>query len=190
MYPETFEAILTGRCGSQSRPYRLRHNPRTDTYCIEQKVARAHEVPAEGDDFVTARVRDGYALVMEFAAKPYKVCPQCHLKIDLPIMEIAEVRCSYCNSESRAASTDNNIWFTGYFPLCDKLIERLESTAPKRGTAWVKEMEVRNERLAAAKRREFRNYAMAVSGDYWNQVAGNTVVGYTGRNAPASFGRL
>jgi hypothetical protein len=188
MYPETFERIMTGRCSTPSRPYRLRLNRRTNKYAIEQKVSRAIEIPAEGDDFVTARVRDGYGLVMEFSASPYKVCPQCHLKIDLPVMQIAEVRCSYCNDESRASGTDNNIWFEGYYPLCDKLIEALERTAPKRGAAWVAEMEARNERLARTKKQDFRNYSSAVAGDYWNQVAGNTVIGYG--SGPASHGRL
>jgi hypothetical protein len=152
---------------------------------VEQKVSRATEIPVEGDDFVTQRVRDGYGHVMTFSALPYMRCPECCQSIQLPLLQIAEVRCEYCNARD---SHDRKIWFTGYFPLCDKLLVELERTAPKRGTKWLKEMEANNRRVELASKRKFRNHAEAAAKDYWNQVAGNTVVGY-GRG-PASHGVL
>jgi hypothetical protein len=155
---------------------------------VEQKVSHAIEVPPEGDDFITSRVRDGYGLVMEFSARPFKICEECGSKVPLPVLEIAEVGCDFCNTASRINTHDKKLWFTGYFPLCDKLIEHLERTAPKRNGAWIAEMEAQNRRAALAPKRAFRNHAEAVAKDYWNQVAGNTVIGYGG--GPASLGRL
>lgn len=185
MYPETFERELTARCSTPSRPYRVRWNGRTETFAVEQKVARATEVPPNGDDFATSRVRDGYALVMEFSPTPTMKCPECGFRIELPALKIAEVRCAYCDVRE---THDRQMFFTGYFPLCDALLTYLERTAPKRGAKWVEEMQRQNARVVSAGNRKFRNHAEAVASDYWKQVGNVPQVGYG--NGPVSFGVL
>ena len=179
---DTFADALSRRCGAH---YRLRWSPTKDLWMVEQKVARALEVPADGDPDITARVRDGYGLVMQFSPVPYMFCPECRSRLDLPHLQIGEVRCDYCRI--RPSTHDNQMWFTGYFPLCEKLLLYLEKTAPKREGRWRAEVETQNHQLAAAAESRYANTTDAIARSYWGQVVGNLTVGYG--SGPASFGR-
>jgi hypothetical protein len=180
MRPDTFIQELNARCDvTGQRPYRIRFNERLSTFMIEQKVSRAIEVPAIGDDFATSRVRDGYALVLQGHTKPFLICGECDKQHVLPVLKSAEIRCD-CHLSSEL--TEKQMWFTGYYPLCDSLLTSLERTAPKRGMAWIKEMNEENKRIAAEPRRKRRQSLMDISGDYFKQV------GYG--HGPASHGVL
>lgn len=187
MRPDTFIDALNARCNiTGQRPYRLRWDPHTETFALEQKVSRAIEIPAVGDDFVTARVRDGYGLVLNFAPAPTMRCPDCGTRLPLAVMKSAEVRCDFC--AALPDTHDRQMWFLGYFPLCDRFLTYLERTSPKRAEALLKQMDRDNNAVLAQSRQKLRTNVADVAGDYWHQVAETPRVGYG--NGPASFGRL
>lgn len=140
MYPETFEDLMNTRLGDG---YRLRWSKEKNLWCIEQKVGRGvFETPGNPEDDRTIRLRDGYAIVMEFRADEYFKCPSCGFHIHAPIGTIKEVRCAYCELYG-----ERQIFYTGYFPLCDKLLERLEQTHYRRADEWRTQMDVKNKNI-------------------------------------------
>jgi len=188
MTADYFEQELNTRCGTgNGRRYRLRWSDATHTWNVEQQVARATEVPVEGGDpDLAIRARDGYALVLQFSPSKTMRCPECRSLIELPILDIAEVRCDHC--ASRPDLYDRQMWFTGYFPLGERLLTYLERTAPKRGDAWAKEMDEENKRVINNINKRSGNLIEAIAADYWKQVAQIQQIGYG--NGPASHGRL
>ena len=79
------------------------------------------------------------------------------------------------------------IYYVGYFPLSDRLLNHLESTSPKQGYGWIKQLHYRN--LAEQVRREEAFGAALEYGiaDHRNVIAGNAFIG--AGKGPASLGR-
>lgn len=188
MTPETFERELNARCAPhRDRHFRLRQSIFDKAeWFIEQKVSRATEVPVGGDPDLHKRVSDGYALVMRFYRAPVIACPQCGHDVRLPEMRIGETRCEYCHA--RPQSYGVQLFFTGYFPLCDALIAHLERTSLKRGDAWVKEMVRKNAQVAEQKRKAVQNVGRDIALDWRTQIGQVPHVGWG--NGPASLGRV
>lgn len=177
--PETFESILETRLGS---PYRLRWSGEHQRWCVEQKVARAIDSP--GSDDGSIRLRDGYALVLQFNPRPFLVCDGCYRALPIPFMQIGEVRCDYCLE----VNDERKMWFDGYFPLAERTIEYLERSAPKRAKERIREIEEANAALERSQERARHNILESLAKDYWNRVSGTLQVGYTKTGTPHSFG--
>lgn len=172
--PETFERELKLRMGEE---YRLRYSSLTSTWNIEQKIGRGvWELPANDWDDTAIRARDGYALVCSVHPRPFLICPECNLQVPLPHLTIGEAHCHYCE-----ARTGTNVsYFAGYFPLCERLIQRLERTSPKRAAEWRKEMNEKNRILRQQQDRDYDNETEAILADYYNRVMDRPQVGYGG----------
>ncbi len=161
---DTFEAELHARLG---REYRLRRSPFRNSWLIEQRVGRgAFEVPDTLDSDAAIRVKDGYALVVESQVTDTMPCRVCGAKLAVPVMRTAEMKCKRCELLYGKATR----MFAGYYPLSETLLQRLESTSPKRGNAWVGEMRSTNNKLKATAQRDHDNYVEAVARDTFSRV--------------------
>lgn len=126
MNPETFAEAI-----SRINPdLRLRWNNVNQTWAIEQHVGRGQfETPLSYDDPSYARVRDGFALVMEIAPRPVIRCsePECRLEFEIDALRFAEYRCPHCTRRG-----EKTHYFVGYFPFCDALLQHLRRLSPER----------------------------------------------------------
>ena len=125
--PETFENDLTHRLGPD---YRLRWSDKKETYCIEQRLARPPaDIPMalRGTD-LWIRHRDRYALVCEVSPSPWMRCSKCRTRLRVPDLKWAEVKCPTCYA---SRTLNNTQYFVAYFPLCERLLQHLESTSPQ-----------------------------------------------------------
>jgi hypothetical protein len=122
--PSTFEEAL-----ARINPdLRLVWNPRNEVWSIEQRVGRGvFEVPVSFDDPIYARVRDGYALVMEIAPRASIRCTDCRHEFPITPLKFAEYRCPFCKYLG-----ENSQYYVGYFPFCDALLSHLKRLAPER----------------------------------------------------------
>lgn len=140
MYTETFENLMNYRLGDG---YRLRWSKEKSLWVIEQKIGRGvFEAYGHPESDSTIRLRDGFALVLEFRTDPQFKCPSCGFHLFAPPMKIGEVRCSYCEEFG-----ERQVFYTGYFPMCDKLLEKLEYSHPRRADVWRKEMDDKNRQI-------------------------------------------
>ncbi len=171
LLPETFEDEMNTRLG---RGYRLRRSPFKGTWLVEQQVGRAVYETPQPDSDAAIRLRDGYALVMETQAIDVLPCYVCGSTLKVPHLAYGEIKCFACARNGHKPSR----MFAGYFPLCEKLLQRLESTSPRRGDAWVHEMRHHNARLGAERQRAHDNYIEAVARDTFNRVFDIPQVGY------------
>ena len=182
----TFEDELFRRLG---REYRLRWSARKETFRIEQKVAQPkmdiHPVVREKNPDEFERLRDGYILVCEIAPAPTMKCNRCGERLDVPALEWKEVKCHSCYASKERSNTQ---FYVAYFPLCEKLLQHLESTSPKRGYEWVKDLMRKNAEMKAAQQRDWENHTETGLKSYMNIIADNPVIGYG--NGPARFGRI
>lgn len=161
--PETFQHELDVRFGEG---YRLRWSAKHETWCIEQHTGRgAFETPYGSYDDSALRVRDGYSLVCEVSPRPWVECPECHFHLPLTFGKFKEVRCGYCESRGH-----KEVFYAGYFPLCEKLLLHLERTAPKRGDAWKHEMDAANVATRREKWRDYSNHQDAVLREWFPQM--------------------
>lgn len=168
MTPERFEQELNARMGRDfDMKYRVRESPNQQFWLIEQKVGRgAVEVPMRESDESYARARDGYGLVLRTLKYPRFQCPSCCLTVSpVPEMAIGEVRCAYCDDLG-----ERNIFFLGYFPLCDKLLTHLEQTHPKRGDKWQQEHAAHNKRNMAETDRKAHTLLEGIFTDDWRRI--------------------
>ena len=181
--PETFEDDLQRRLG---RHYRLRWSADKDVWCIEHGV----EVPLAGvpnrlrgtDTWI--RARDRQWLVCEVSPTPELTCPHCRVtRLRLPVLKWAEVKCGYC---ARHPYKPNVSLSAAYFPLGDRLLTHLESTALHRMEQAVRDMLRENARKREAQDRDDANYHEAGLLDYRNIIGGNLVIG--AGKGPATFG--
>jgi len=183
MRPETFEDELQRRLG---RHYRLRWAVDKDVWCIEHGV----EVPLgavpesmRGRD-VWIRARDHVMLVCEVSPRPYLTCPHCRVtRLALPVLEWREVRCGYCRTQPYKPNTT---LVAAYFPLGERLLQHLESTAPRFALENVRRMHAANDALRASQERDLDRHIDAGLRDYRNVIAGNPVVGAGA--GPATYG--
>lgn len=182
----TFEDQLFRRLG---REYRLRWSSRKETFAIEQKVDQPkmsiNPIIRKKNPEQFERLRDGYVLVCEVAPAPTMRCNRCGERLEVPALEWKEVKCSACYAHRERANTQ---FYVAYFPLCERLLQHLESTSPKRGYAWVKDMLEGNAKVKATQQRDWENHTEAGLKDYMNVIADNPVIGYG--NGPAKFGRI
>lgn len=182
--PQTFERELQARLGSE---YRLKWSNRKETFLIEQKIQRGEwDIPSgvrERNPEEYDRLREGYSLVCEVSPAPTMRCNRCRAILTVPALEWKEVKCLSCYASKERSNTQ---FYVAYFPLCERLLTHLESTSPKRGYAWVKEMLRENARKRETQQRDWENHSEAGLKDYMRIIAENPVIGY-GRG-PASFG--
>lgn len=141
------------------RGYRVRPSM-TDpaAILIEQQIGRGFFDTAldyYADDY--QRVRDGYTLVMTCHQEPTIQCDTCFHRIALPHKRISEVRCPYCYARG-----EKSMFFAGYLPLHDYLLETLEKTHPRRGWAWRAELDEENRRKVQAVDRNASNNLEAI----------------------------
>lgn len=172
--PETFERELQSRLGDD---HRLRWSSLTERWLIEQRTGRgSFDDPVNDWDDAAIRARDGYTLVCSVYPVPFLICPECRGQVDLPHLTISEVLCPRCTAtEGRRIS-----YFGGYFPLCERLLARLERTSPKRAHIWRREMVESNARLALTRQRDSDNDLEAILGDHYNRVMDRPQIGYGG----------
>jgi hypothetical protein len=178
--PERFEELLTDRLGHQ---YRLRWSGQHQRWMVEQKVARAIDSPS-GDDGAV-RLRDGYALVLQFNPRPFLVCDLCCRAIPVPVMQIGEVTCDYCAE----VNDERKMWFDGFFPLSERTITYLERGSPKRAKERAREIDEANAARRTSDYRQRMNVLEAIAADYWNRVSGAIQIGYTKVGTPHAYGR-
>lgn len=165
MKPETFETLMNTRLGDG---YRLRWSMEKKLWVIEQKIGRGvFEVYGHPESDSTIRLRDGYALVLEFRSDPIFKCPSCGFHLRAPEMKIAEIRCGYCE-----LTNERQIFYTGYYPLCDRLLEKLESTHPRRAHIWRKEMDDRNKQIVKEVERRDKLNLEAILEERHNSIVG------------------
>lgn len=181
--PETFEDELQRRLG---RDYRLRWSPRKETWMIEQKVGRQVDLPRRfqwTDDWV--RLRDGYGLVAEVSPALTMKCWQCRTRLAVPELAWKEVKCETCRA-SRNYNT--SIYYVAYFPLCERLLQHLESTSPQRGWEWVKKLKSRNEQVREKLDQHLSDHLTTGLSDVANVIGDVPRVGYG--SGPTRFGRV
>ncbi len=176
--PETFEDELVRRCG---RTYRLRRAVRNGAWLVEQKVRPGLDYPGHTDQII--RVRDGYRLVLDLGLRDWQPCPTCHLRLDLPVGERAEVECGYCHLRGERTRV-----ISGYFPLSEATLQYLERWHPRRGAEINAEIDRINAGVARDARAYRLNTAEALAADHWRQVAGIPMVGYTKAGSPHAYG--
>lgn len=167
--PARFESDLNARMGlGYDQHYRVRESPDHQSFLVEQKVGRGCvDVPlSEGEDGY-ARARDGFGLVLKTLKGPRFPCRSCGHVLKAPQMHFGEVKCEYCH-----VNGETSIYFVGYFPLCDKLLDHLEQTHPKRGTKWQEEHAAANAADLAATARKADNALEAALRDDSLQLTG------------------
>lgn len=183
MYPETFAAELTTRLGPA---YRLRRAIAAPRWCVEQKVKRGDWLaPPMGDPDQQVRAREGYHLVIDSPDHDTIRCPECAAPIALIPFQRTEFECEACLTRGLRTRVKES-----YFPLVDRTLTYLESTAPRRGRASDNEMEARNRAVTAAMTRDSRNLAEDLALDAWGRIAGIPQYAYNSRvGTPNVFGR-
>ena len=167
--PQRFEDDLNARMGvGHDQVYRVRESVDHQAWIVEQKVGRGCvEVPLSEASDAYARVRDGYALVLRTLKYPRYQCPQCRMtSSDVPIMQFAERRCWYCEDKGNP----RHIYFCGYFPLCDALLNHLEQTHPKRGVTWQQEHADWNKQVSRLVDRKAHLALDSVLRDDWRRL--------------------
>jgi hypothetical protein len=181
---ETFEDELVRRLG---REYRVRWSPRKETYCIEQQVGTAKiDIPRAAADIDTwQRAKDGYGLVCEISPRTMMKCLQCRTRLAVPELKWGEVKCDTCRSSK---NYNTAVYYVAYFPLCERLLQHLESTSPKRGWAWVQRLKDKNTQVRVDLDRRLSNHLESGFMDYRNVIGGVPRVGY-GRG-PVTFGKV
>jgi hypothetical protein len=130
------------------------------------------------------RHRDGYSLVCEVSPSPMMRCNRCRTRLPVPVLEWGEVKCPECYA---SRDRNNAQFYVAYFPLCEKLLQHLESTSPQRGWEWVKTMRRENVEKQHAQAQAWRDHGEQGLASYRNVIADNPVIGY-GRG-PASYGQ-
>lgn len=161
---ETFETALNARMGhGYDLTYRVREAPDRQSILIEQKVGRGCvDVPLSEGDESYARARDGFGLVLRTLKGSRFPCRSCGHVLSAPVMRFGQIRCEYCHEHG-----ETSLYNVGYFPLCDRLLDHLEQTHPKRGTAWQREHAEENARdLAAGERKAFNALDGAIRDDF------------------------
>lgn len=166
---DTFERELNVRCALGESRYRVRWSTRREVWMIEQKVGRAHELPRKGDPDVWSRIKDGYSLVANVSPTPWFKCRKCAGHLRAPELKFGEVKCP-CTAREREQA--NEVYYCAYFPLCERLLLWLEQTSPKRGNAWVAEMNAINKAKVDAQDRDWNNHLESGLLDYHNVIAG------------------
>lgn len=163
MTPERFERDLNSRMGTPfDTAYRVRESPDHQAYLVEVRVGRGtYETPLGEGDERYARVRDGYALVLRTLKYPYFRCGECNMTLQAPTMLFGEVTCPHCPRQD-----SRSIYFVGYFPLCDRLLDHLERTHPKRGDAWAREDAAANAARTKADARANRTHIEGIVDDH------------------------
>lgn len=166
------------------RHYRLRWSQARHQWQIEHQVARAREVL--GHDDATTRLRDGYVLVLETPATDWLPCPTCGRALTLPAFEREEITCGDCRvaGVKRAYCTVT----AGFFPLCERTLNYLESWHPRQGNAILARMEASMVAAQRAQSRELASQAEALAADHWRAALGIPRVGYTRAGTPHSYG--
>jgi hypothetical protein len=172
---------------------RVRWSPTRRAWQIEQKVERAkanlpdfwmqrYYTLSEGrrrdlDDRLT-RARDGYVFVLEVTPGTRMPCPVCHLELRVPVMELAEVRCTYCQAAGRDVTVR-----AGYWPLGESLLDQLRKMDPHTGAIAraVKAADGANAAREASRTRDLSNTNEAILKDHFTQLFQIPSVGYTGR---------
>lgn len=169
---------------------RMRWSNQRRAYQVEVQCGRrTHDVPLfnpQDDDKV--RARDGYARVMEVLPHPHFECPtrvsqepnapRCGVKLDIPMRQRVEVTCLNCRQHGRDGRTRAEYW-----PLDDRLLDRLKQIDPKRQWAHqqVREMDLENKRAELRQELDVMNDLDAFNYDWYPRIAGIQSVGYTGR---------
>lgn len=154
---------------------RVRWSRQREAWLIEQKIARAIEVPkfvSEYDDR-TIRARDGYALVMTVTTGDRMPCRRCKAELHVATMQLRQTACPRCGAVYNAA----------HYPLADTLLEHLRYSDPYRGGVerQIMEVDLANERREIRRQRDAINEAGAVAADLFPQLHGIPQVGYTGK---------
>lgn len=160
---------------------RIRWSHAKDEWHIEQQVGRAiippFRIDINDDRFI--RARDGYAFVMAVKPTNYMWCRECHLRLKVPIMRTAEVRCDYCESTKKRARRN----FVAYYPLNDTLLQHLHKIDPHKDghLRAAAEADLAIERAEMQRQRTIRNHIEAATLDDKYQLFSTPFVGYTGK---------
>jgi hypothetical protein len=182
---------------------RMRWSDQRRAFQVEVKCGRrTHDIPLfnpQSDDCV--RARDGYMRVMEIQPRATFECPtrvskepnapRCGVKLEIPLRQRVEVTCLNCRQHGRDGRTRAEYW-----PLDDRLLDRLKQIDPKRQWAaqQVNEMDLSNKRAELMRELDALNDIDALNYDYYNAIAGIPQFGYANttawQNAPASPGHI
>jgi hypothetical protein len=160
---------------------RIRWSDKRQEWHVEQRVGRAilEPSPVDSQDDEHVRARDGYVFVLAVRTGDRMPCPDCGIELKVPILQFAEVCCSYCRMRGR----DGRIP-AGHFPLGDALLQHLRRIDPKRTwRAEVKEqLDERNRRLVASRERDYSNHIEATTLENYRDLVG---IGQWGYNSSA-----
>lgn len=198
--PPSFRARLQREFDGRLR---LRWSHQRSAYQVEVQCGRrTHDIPLhnpQDDDCI--RAREGYARVMEVLPRPAFDCParvsqepgapRCGVKLEVPMRERVEVTCLNCRQHGRDGRTRAEYW-----PLDDRLLDRLKQIDPKRQWAHqqVNEMDLGNKRAEMRAELDTLNELDAFNLDYYSTLAGIPSFAYTKHtawhNAPASPGHI
>lgn len=196
--PPDFTARLEREFGGRLR---LRWSNQRRTYQVEVQCGRRnYDIPLfnpQDDDKV--RAREGYARVMEILPRPTFECPvrvsqepnapRCGVKLAVPMRQRVEITCRNCREHGRDGRTRAEYW-----PLDDRLLDRLKQIDPKRQWAHqqVREMDLENQRVEMRHEMDALNEVDAMNFDLYPYIAGIPQFGYAKTsawlNAPASPG--
>lgn len=172
--PETFEQELRSRLGSG---HRLRWSSLTNRWLIEQQTERgSFDDPLNDWDDSAIRARDGYTLVCSVYPVPYMICPECRAQLGLPHLSIGEVICAHCTEKTGQRVS----YFGGYFPLCERLLARLERTSYRRAREWRRELDETNSRTASRREQDSNDQFADEVGDHYNRFMDRPQIGYGG----------
>lgn len=159
---------------------RIRWSSKRREFHIEQKVGRMAPAPqriSEADDDMI-RARDGYHFVMSIREGDRMPCPECGFEIKVPVMDTADIRCTYCEMTGKQTRV-----VAGFWPLNERLIEHLRKIDPLRGGQ--KELadaaDRYNELLVQAAENQISNDGYAALEERYNRLVGIPQTGYTGK---------
>lgn len=146
-FEEALEREFQGRL-------RVRWSSKRKEWHIEERVGRGVFDPPRNaaDTDRVERAKDGYRFFAAVQPKPWRACPECHLKMTVPVQEFKEVRCEYCGYKGLSGRL-----VLAYFPLGHALLEHLRKHDPLRDRTNqnLKELDLHNERVALGMERDY-----------------------------------
>jgi hypothetical protein len=159
---------------------RVRWSTQRQEWHVEQKIRRGlADFPADpnGSD-EHQRLRDGYMYILSIRPGDRMPCPRCASTLKVPHLEFREIICDFCKFTGKEYKVA-----AGYWPLNDKLIERLKELDPERSMTKVQRTQVdaRNRALEEAQQKHVLNVSLGTAADDFVQITGIPMTGYTGK---------
>lgn len=173
---ETFEDQLNRWVAADPETgYRVRWSNLRRAWQVEQKMGRGVFDAPELHPEARIRVTDGFQLVAEIVPEPRIKCDTCYQWVDIPFGKWSEARCAYCYAHG-----EKSMYFVGYFPFSDALVQHFQKTGPRRTLARKVEREAADKAEFRTYQRDRGNRLEAILRERHSSIVGIPSWGYTG----------